>query len=139
MPLSLSLESHILMQFPPIVDHGGSMEPVLSCFSRVRLFVTPWTVAHSASLSLGASRQEYWSGLPCPPPGNLPDPGIEPTAPALQAGSLPLSHQGSPLLELIEQNKNNGLSLQTLGNERHSGSIPGAFCLSEVWLSQLTH
>ena len=40
-------------------------------------------------------RQEYWSGLPCPPPGYLPDPGIEPTSPALQADSLPLSHQGS--------------------------------------------
>ena len=88
---------------------------------------------------MGASRQEYWSGLPCPPPGDLPDPGTEPTAPALQAGSLPLSHQGSPLLEPIEQNKNNGLSLQPLGNKRHSGSILGALCLSEVWLSQLTH
>jgi len=42
------------------------------------------------------SRQEYWSGLPCPPPGDLPDPGIEPAAPALQADSLPLSHKGNP-------------------------------------------
>ena len=40
---------------------------VLSCFSYVRLFVTPWTVAHQALLSVGFSRQEYWSGLPCPP------------------------------------------------------------------------
>ena len=54
----------------------------------VRLFVTPWTVAHQAPLSMGFSRQEYWSGLPCPPLGNLPDPGIEPTSPALQADSL---------------------------------------------------
>ena len=44
----------------------------------------------------GLSRQEYWSGLPCPPPGDLPDPGIEPRAPALQVDTLPLSHQGSP-------------------------------------------
>ena len=46
--------------------------------SRVRLFVTPWTVAHQTPLVVGFSRQEYWSGLPCPPPGGLPDPGIEP-------------------------------------------------------------
>ena len=49
----------------------------LSC---VLLFVTPWTVAHQAPLSMGFSRQEYWSGLPCPPPGHLPDPGIEPVS-----------------------------------------------------------
>ena len=46
--------------------------------SHVQLFVTPWTVAHQAPLSLGFSRQEYWSGLPFPSPGDLPDPGIEP-------------------------------------------------------------
>ena len=46
--------------------------------------VTPWTVAQQAPLSMGFSRQEHWSGLPCPPPGDLPDPGLEPSAPALQ-------------------------------------------------------
>ena len=51
--------------------------------SHVRLFVTPWTVAHQAPLSMGFSRQEYWSGLPFPSPGDLPDPGIEPRSPAL--------------------------------------------------------
>ena len=56
--------------------------------SRVRLFVTPWTVAHQAPLSLGFSRQEYWSGFQCLPPGELPNPGIEPRSPALQAESL---------------------------------------------------
>jgi len=50
---------------------------VLSCFSRVRLFATLWTVAHQAPLFTGLSRQEYWSGLPCPPLGGLPHPGIE--------------------------------------------------------------
>ena len=50
---------------------------VLSCFSRVQLFATPWTVAHQAPVSLGFSRQEYWSGLPFPLPGDLPDPGTE--------------------------------------------------------------
>ena len=60
---------------------------------------TPWTVAHQAPLSVGFSRQEYWSGLPFPSPGDLPDPGIEPASAALQADSLPLSHHGSlPLL-----------------------------------------
>ena len=50
---------------------------------------TPWTVAHQAPLSMGFSRQEYWSGLPFPPPGDLPDPGIKLLSPALQADSLP--------------------------------------------------
>ena len=52
---------------------------VLSCFIHVQLFVTPWTVARQAPVSMGFSRQEYWSGLPCPPPGNLLNPGIKPT------------------------------------------------------------
>ena len=51
---------------------------MLSSFSRVGLFVTPWTVAHQVPLSMGFSRQEYWSRLPCSPPGDLPDSGIEP-------------------------------------------------------------
>ena len=55
----------------------------LSRLSRVRLFETLWTVADQAPLSTGFSRQEYWSGLPCPPPGDVPDPGIEPASPVL--------------------------------------------------------
>ena len=62
---------------------------VLSCFSHVQLFATPWTVACQAPLSMEFSRQEYWSGLPCPPPGYLHNLGTEPKAPALQADSLP--------------------------------------------------
>ena len=72
---------------------------VLSHFSCVQFFLTPYTVVHQAPPSMGFSRQEHWSGLPCPPPRNLPDPGIEPmfpVSPALQVDSLPLSHQGSP-------------------------------------------
>ena len=46
--------------------------------SHVPLFATPWTIAYQAPLSMGLSGQEYWSGLPCPPPGDLPDPGIKP-------------------------------------------------------------
>ena len=56
--------------------------------SRVRLFATPWTVAHQTPPSMGFSRQEYWSGLPFPSPGDLPDPGIEPGSPAFQADAL---------------------------------------------------
>ena len=69
----------------------------LSC---VQLFVTPWTVACQAPLSRGFSREEYWNGLQFLPPGDLPDPEIEPTCagfPAWQAGSLLLSHLGSPV------------------------------------------
>ena len=54
---------------------------LISLFSPVRLFATPWTLAHQAPLSMGFSRQEYWSGLPCPPPGDLPNPGVEPMTP----------------------------------------------------------
>ena len=59
---------------------------LLSC---VRLFATPWTVAYQAPPSMGFSRQEYWSGLPFPSPGDFPDPGIEPRFLALQADTLP--------------------------------------------------
>ena len=74
---------------------------MLDLFSHVQLFATVWTVACQAPLSMEFSRQEYWSGLPCPPSGDLPNPWIEPTspaAPALQGDSLPLSHQGNPKL-----------------------------------------
>ena len=71
---------------------------VLSHSSCVRLFATPWTIAHQAPPSMGFFRQEYWSGLPCPPPGELPDPGIElPSllSPAFaQVGSLRLMPPG---------------------------------------------
>ena len=70
---------------------------VLSHFSHVRLFATPWTVGCQAPLSMAFSGQEYWSGLLCLPPGDLPNPGAEPTClkpPALQAGSLSLAPPG---------------------------------------------
>ena len=71
---------------------------LLSCFSRVRPCATPMDRSCQAPLSMGIlSWQEYQSGLPCPPPGNLPDPGIELESSALQADSLQLSHQGSPM------------------------------------------
>ena len=68
-------------------------QPVYACmlshFSCVQLFAILWTVAFWTPLSLGFSRKEYWSGLPCPPPGDLPNQEIEPGSPALQADSLP--------------------------------------------------
>ena len=57
--------------------------------SRVQVFATPWTVAHQAPPSMKFSRQEYWSGLPFPSPGDLPNPGIEPLSPTFQADALP--------------------------------------------------
>ena len=65
--------------------------------SRVRLFATSWTVACQAPPSMGFSRQEYWSGLPFPSPGHLPNPGIKPRSPALQADALTSEPSGKPL------------------------------------------
>ena len=69
--------------------------------SHVQLFATPWIVAYQAPPSLGFSRQEYWSGLPFPSPGHLPDPGIEPRSPALQADALTSEPPGKPNLDSI--------------------------------------
>ena len=73
---------------------------LLSRFSHVQLFVAPWIVANQAPLSMGFSRQEYWSGLPFPPPEHLIELGIKPVSPvvpALQEDSLPLCHLASPM------------------------------------------
>ena len=82
--------SKSLIQFS--VDGQGNVSSLLFKVKRkslsVRLFATPWTVAYQASPSMGFSRQEYWSGLPFPSPGDLPDPGIEPRSPALEADIL---------------------------------------------------
>ena len=64
--------------------------------SRIPLFTTQWAVAHQAPPSTGFSRQEYWSGLPFPSPGYLPDLGIEPRSPALQTDALPSEPAGRP-------------------------------------------
>ena len=66
------------------IQHGGGLV-IKSCPTLVTL----WTVAFQAPLSMGFSRQEYWSGLPCPSPGDLPNPGIKPRSPELQADDLP--------------------------------------------------
>ena len=77
---------------------------LLCRFSHVRLFVTPWTVACQTLLSMGFSRQEYWNGLPCPPAGDLPNPGFKPGSPALQADSL-LSEPREKPTQLLEKCK----------------------------------
>ena len=74
--------------------------------SCVWLFATLWTVVRQAPLSMGSSRQEYWSGLPCPPPGNLPNPGIEPRSSTMQVDSL--------LSEPARETKNTGVGSPSL-------------------------
>ena len=76
----------------------------MKSFSCVRVFATPWTVAYQAPPSMGFSRQEYWSGVPFPSPGDLPDPGIEPGSPTFQADALTSEPPGKP----------RGLSIVTL-------------------------
>ena len=78
-------------------------EVKVKSLSRVRLFAIPWIVVYQASLSMGFSRQEYWNGLPFPSPGDLPDPGIEPGSPALQADALPSVPLGKPTEIIIRK------------------------------------
>ena len=78
-----------------LITPGGGLV-TKSCLT----LATPWTVTCQAPLSMGSSRQEYLSGLPFPPPGNLPDPGIEPRSPALQADYLPTELPEKPLITL---------------------------------------
>ena len=66
-------------------------------FRCIWLFATPWTVARQVLLSMGFPRQEYWNGLPFPPPGNLPDPGVEPTSPTLVGGFFTTEPPGKPI------------------------------------------
>ena len=133
---------------------------LLSCFSRVWLSATLRTVTHQASLSVGFSRQQYWTGLPRPPPGCLPDPGVEPaslTAPAM-AGRffttratfaikrirgrrhtsegilderLMFTHGASVLVHLSNL-------LLFSGTEQHENTVHLAICLNEAGLSLLS-
>ena len=90
---------------------------MLSCFSCVWLSATLWTIVCQTPLSMGFSRQEYWSGLPCPLPGDLPDPGIKPTSlqsPTLGGVSLPLVPPGKPMqCNTTQQIKRNQLLIHT--------------------------
>ena len=80
-----------------IVATVQSLKLKVKLLSRVRLSVIPWTVAHQAPLPVKFFRQEYWSGLPFPSPGDLPNPGIEPGFRILQADSLPFEPSWKPI------------------------------------------
>ena len=103
---------------------------MLNCFSRVRLCATPWTIACQAPLSMGFSRQEYWSGLPCPPPWDLPDPGIETTSlksPALAGGFFTTSATWEAGVPSSLENHENHC--------RTSSTIPSSLRVLEVGVS----
>ena len=88
---------------------SGKVKGKVESPSRVRLFATPWTVAYEAPLSMGFPRQEYWSGLPFPPPGDLPESGLKPRSPALLAyyllSDVGLLHCRQILYHLSHQGK----------------------------------
>ena len=84
-PWTVVPQSSLSMGFPR-QEYWKGRE--VKSLSHVQLFAIPGTVAHQAPLSMGFPRQEYWSGLPFPPPGDLPDPGIEPGSPELADGSF---------------------------------------------------
>ena len=94
--MSFPLYDDLFRSFEYFLLLFGSHACMLSCFSHVQLFAALWNVACQAPLSMGFSRHEYWSGLPCAPPGDLSDPGIESHLCFLQwqAGSLPLVPPG---------------------------------------------
>ena len=81
-----------------LLDAYSVYNNIVKSLSRVRLFAIPWTVAYQAPQSMGFSRQEYWSGLPFPSPGDLPDPGIESRSPACRQTLYHLSYQGSRIM-----------------------------------------
>ena len=81
----------------PYITNLWKVKVKVKSLSHVQLFVTPWTVDYQASPSVVFSRQEYQSGLPFPSPGDLPNPGIEPGSPALQADALPSEPPGKGL------------------------------------------
>ena len=82
-------------------SNAGKWKVKVKSLSCVWLLATPWTAAHQAPPSMGFSRQEYWSGLPFPSPGDLPHPGMEPGSPALQADSLPTKPLGKSLIWVL--------------------------------------
>ena len=84
-----------------ISNEHANIHVKVKLLSRVRLFVTPWTAAHQTPPSMGFSKQEYWSRLPFPSPEDLPDTGIKPRSPTLQADALTSEPPGKPSIHLI--------------------------------------
>ena len=104
----ISTTEHIIYKKASVKWHGAEIWNIysvsacmLSC-SVMSDSVTLWTVACQAPRSMGFSREEYWCGMPCAPPGGLPHPGIKPRSPVLQVDSVPLSHWGSPMYSVYE-------------------------------------
>ena len=98
-----SLLSHVKFKIKTTTTESYFLPVIMMCVcpKSCLTLLTPWTVARQAPLSMGFSRQEYWSGLPHPPPGDLPNPGIEPCLFCLlhwQVGSLPLAPPGKPVI-----------------------------------------
>ena len=115
-------------------SHGPPLKQGWWWFTRklCPTLATTWTVAHQAPLSMGFSRQEYWSGLPFPSLGDLPDPGIEPRSPVLQADSLPTELRGKPLKQENHSKKQGGCERRC---KIGSHNVPSLF-LSCFLLSQ---
>ena len=93
--LKLNIQKTKIMAYSSTVQFSS-----VQLLSRVQLFATPWTVAHQDPPSVGFSRQEYWSGLPFPSLGDLPDPGIKPGFPTFQADTLSSVPLGNPSVTL---------------------------------------
>ena len=112
---------------------------MLSRFTCVWFFVTLWIVDHKAPLSMGFSRQEYWSGWPCSPARNFPEPGIEPTSLVAPADFLPLSYWGSPSqTSLVTQtNLENILKSRDITTCQYSQTF--CFSGSHVWMWELVY
>ena len=85
-----------------VLVQAGILEREVKSLSCVQLFATPWAVAYQAPSSMGFSRQEYWSGLPFLSPGDLPDPGIKPRSPSLEADALPSELPGKLFPGILE-------------------------------------
>ena len=111
----------------------------MKLISRVQFFATPWTVAHKAPPSMEFSRQEYWSELTFPSPGDHPDLGIEPRSPALQADALPSEPPGKPpyttsdciLTFLIDMSFNNNLPWYFCRRRHHREDLSNRFLFSK--------
>ena len=110
-----------------------SVKVKMKSLSHVRLFAAPWAVAYQSPLSMALSRQEYWSGLPFPSPGNLPDPGIEPGSLALQADTLPSEPPGKCTPGSSQYTYLNSATPLTLSS---AVVIPDQIC-SQLWRFEL--
>ena len=101
----------LYLVFFHLVHSQVILEVEVKSLSHVRLFATPWTVAYHALLSMGFSRQEYWSGLPFPSPEDLPDPGIEPRSPAFYLHTIQNVFVEHPLSARLPEKSSTKLSI----------------------------